>query len=276
MGNKRKYLNTFPYIGGKYYMLKIILKLIPEHEIYIEPFGGSAKVLINKPPSKVEIYNDLDKRIANLFYVWVFRYSEFEKKLKRLVFSQDLFYEFYKDIQKPVKKLGNVNDAVKTFYVLQLSFSSNIKNGGFPITLLSIKKRFRYLSSLEILDKIHERLKKVAILNTDFRNLIKLYGNREDTFFYLDPPYYGINEYYIKFTKQDHIDLLEMVKNMKAKWLLSNYPNKLYDEYLKDFYRIEVEVSKHSANTGNNPKPKAIEVLWANYNIEEMLKNSQD
>ena len=105
-------------------MLKIILKLIPEHEIYVEPFGGSAKVLINKPPSKVEIYNDLDKRIANLFYVWAFRYNEFEKKLKRLVYSQTLFYEFYKDIQKPLKKLGNVNDAVKTFYLLQLSYSS--------------------------------------------------------------------------------------------------------------------------------------------------------
>jgi DNA adenine methylase len=276
MGRKRKYLNTFPYIGGKYSMLEIILKLIPEHKIYIEPFGGSAKVLVNKPPSEVEIYNDLDKRIANLFYVWVFRYSEFEKKLKKLVVSQTLFYEFYKDIQKPVKKIGNVNDAVKTYYLLQLSFSSILKNTVFPITLLSLKKRFRYFSSLERLYQVHERLKKVAILSVDFRKLIKLYGDREDTFFYLDPPYYGINHYNIGFTEQDHIDLLEMVKNMKAKWLLSNYPNKLYDEYLKDFYRIEVEVVKHSANTKTKRKPKAIEVLWANYDIEEMLKNSQD
>jgi len=129
---------------------------------------------------------------------------------------------------------------------------------------------------VERLYEIHERLKRVAILNTDFRKLLKLYGDREDTFFYLDPPYYGINEYSIKFTKQDHIDLLEMIKNMKAKWLLSNYPNKLYDENLKDFYRVEVVVSKHSANVKTNPKPKATEVLWANYDIEEMLKNSQD
>ncbi|MFZ8805867.1 MAG: DNA adenine methylase [Candidatus Calescibacterium sp.] len=274
MGKNRKYLNTFPYIGGKFYLLDIILKLIPEHEIYIEPFGGSAKVLINKPPSKVEIYNDLDKRIANLFYVWAFRYKEFEEKLKRLVYSQALFYEFHKDIQKPVKKLGNVNDAVKTFYLLQLAFSGNIKSKGFSISLLGIKKRMRFFSSLERLSKIHQRLKNVAILNTDFRVLIKKFGDREDAFFYLDPPYYGINEYYLKFTKQDHKDLLEMVKNMKAKWLLSNYPNELYDEYLKDFYRVEVETIKHSSP--NKIKPKAIEVLWANYNIEEMLKNSQN
>ena len=276
MGKNRKYLNTFPYVGGKFYLLDTILKLIPEHEIYIEPFGGSAKVLINKPLSKVEIYNDLDKRIANLFYVWAFRYEEFEEKLKRLVYSQALFYEFHKDIQKPVKKLGNVNDAVKTFYLLQLAFSGNIKSKGFSITLLGIKKKMRFFSSLERLSKIHQRLKNVAILNTDFRVLIKKFGDREDAFFYLDPPYYGINEYYLKFTKQDHKDLLEMVKNMKAKWLLSNYPNELYDEYLKEFYRVEVVVSKSSASTGNNPKPKATEVLWANYNIEEMLKNSQN
>jgi DNA adenine methylase len=276
MGKNRKYLSTFPYIGGKFYLLDIILKLIPEHEIYIEPFGGSAKVLINKPPSKVEIYNDLDKRIANLFYVWAFRYKEFEKKLKRLVFSQTLFYEFFKDIQKPVKKLGNVNDAVKTFYLLQLSFSGSIKSKCFSITLSALKKKTRFHSSLERLSKIHQRLKNVAILNTDFRVLIKKFGDREDAFFYLDPPYYGISGYYIKFTKKDHKDLLEMVKNMKAKWLLSNYPNELYDEYLKEFYRVEVVVSKSSASTGNNPKPKATEVLWANYNIEEMLKNSQN
>lgn len=258
-------------------MLDIILKLIPEHEIYIEPFGGSAKVLINKPPSKIEIYNDLDKRIANLFYVWAFRYGEFEKKVKKLILSQTIFNEFYKDIQqKPIKKLGNVNDAVKTFYLLRLSYAGDMKSKGFTLSLLSIiKKRSAFFSSLERLYEIHQRLKNVMIANTDFRNLIKMYGDREDAFFYLDPPYYGIPNYYLKFTKQDHKNLLEMIKNMKAKWLLSNYPNKLYDEYLQEFYRIEVVVSKHSANTGTNPRPRVKEVLWANYDIEEMLKNSQ-
>jgi DNA adenine methylase len=140
--------------------------------------------------------------------------------------------------------------------------------------LLGIKKKMRFFSSLERLAQIHERLKKVAILNTDFRKIIKKYGDMENAFFYLDPPYYGISGYYIKFTKQDHKDLLEMVKNMKAKWLLSNYPNKLYDEHLKDFYRFEVETRKYSST--NKTRPKVIEVLWANYDIEKMLKNFQN
>jgi len=73
-------LSFFPYIGGKYYMLSTLLKLIPKHRIYLELFGGSAKLLLNKEPSKIEVYNDYSKQIANLFYVATFKFDEFYEK----------------------------------------------------------------------------------------------------------------------------------------------------------------------------------------------------
>jgi DNA adenine methylase len=88
-GRKGK-LVIFPYIGGKFYMLDVILKLIPKHDIYVEVFGGSAKVLLNKPPSNIEIYNDYDKKIANLFYVVAFKFEEFYEKVNRIVYSRAL------------------------------------------------------------------------------------------------------------------------------------------------------------------------------------------
>ena len=59
----------FPYIGGKYNLLKTLAPLIPPHEIYVEVFGGAANLLLNKPPSPVEVYNDVDGEIVNLFLV---------------------------------------------------------------------------------------------------------------------------------------------------------------------------------------------------------------
>jgi DNA adenine methylase len=66
---KIKTLSSFPYYGGKYYMVNEILSLMPMHNCYVEVFGGSGKVLLNKPVSKVEVFNDVDNNIYNLFKV---------------------------------------------------------------------------------------------------------------------------------------------------------------------------------------------------------------
>jgi len=98
--------------------------------------------------------------------------------------------------------------------------------------------------------------------------------NDENTFIYLDPPYFDAEHYYnVKFTIEDHKHLLSLLKQAKCKWLLSGYANDLYDDELKDFYRVEIpsykpsygiiEANKHSTNT----RPKALEILWSNYKI---------
>jgi len=99
-------LTSFLIWEGSFYLLDKLLKLIPSHETYIEPFGGSAKLLLNKPPSKVEIYNDADIRLANLFYVVSNEatFNEFYEKVNRLVYSRVLLKELYSNIE--VEKLG--------------------------------------------------------------------------------------------------------------------------------------------------------------------------
>ena len=254
-------------------MLDVILKLIPKHEVYVEVFGGSAKVLLNKPPSKVEIYNDYDKRIANLFYVVAFKFEEFYEKVNRLVFSRELLKTFHKDVSNvELKELGDVDLAVKTYYIFHTVFSADIRGKSLRLSYEcnNVKHYFNNLKNLEI---IHERLKTVYVECLDFRQLLNRVMYKENVFIYLDPPYYGLKYYNEKFSKQDHKDLLSLLKQAKAKWLLSGYANPLYDEELKDFYRIEVPAVKHSYGiTMHNQakeKPKAIEVLWANYDINK-------
>lgn len=269
-----KKLSFFPYVGGKHFMLNTLLKIIPPHRIYVEVFGGSGKLLLNKEPSKLEIYNDYDKRLANLFYVIVFKFDEFYEKVSRLVYSREIYNQIVKDLDNvEIKELGDVNIAVKTYFKLQSSFSGRLNSKVFKITLT---ERFpkEFFNSLNKLSLIHDRLKNVIIENMDFKKLLKKYKDIEDAFIYLDPPYYGVSNYYnIKFTEENHKEMLNLLKETKAKWLLSGYSNELYNIELKDFYRVEIPLKKHSyALTKNtkhkgNTKPIGIEVLWANYPI---------
>jgi len=253
-------------------MLDVILKLIPKHEVYVEPFGGSAKVLLNKPPSKIEIYNDYDKKLANLFYVVAFKFEEFYEKIRWLIYSRAIREQFLEDYHRTkLTELGDVDLAVKTYYLLYTAFGGKHLSGGWAYSFTKSEAK-PFFNSIETLYLIHNRLKNVHIECLDFRELLNKVIHKDDTFIYLDPPYYGAEHYYNSdFTEQDHRDLLTILKQAKAKWLLSGYANPLYDKELKDFYRIEVPTVKHSygITVYNQAKerPKAVEVLWANYDI---------
>jgi len=80
----------FPYIGGKYNLLKALLPLVPEHHIYVEVFGGAANLLLNKPPRPVEVYNDIDSDLVNLFLVTCDRQEEFVDCFKLVLYSRGL------------------------------------------------------------------------------------------------------------------------------------------------------------------------------------------
>ncbi len=77
--------------GGKRYLAKRIIEHFPKHRIYLEPFGGAASVLLNKPPCEVETYNDLDLRITRLFRVLRDQGSEFVRRVRFIPYSQPEF-----------------------------------------------------------------------------------------------------------------------------------------------------------------------------------------
>lgn len=111
----------------------------------------------------------------------------------------------------------------------------------------------------------------VIIESLDFKKLLNKYKDVEDAFIYLDPPYFGVPNYYgVNFSEEDHKKMLDILKNAKAKWLLSGYANKLYDSELKDFYRLEIPLSKPSyvLTEKSKHRPIGIEILWANYKID--------
>lgn len=202
------------YMGGKSHLIKTLLKLLPPHKCYVEVFGGGAQLLFAKEPSQVEIYNDVDGRLVNLFRVARDRPEELQRALEMLPYSRRIYREF---VRQPVTG-DPVEDAARFFYLTRVSFASRIKEGwGYSTVRNHAKDHF---SAIDQLGLVAARLRNVQVDELDFRECIKRY-DRPWTLFYCDPPYYGGRYYQQDFSEKDHEDLAEILRRVKGKWLLT-------------------------------------------------------
>jgi len=269
-------VNFIGYVGGKFYLKEKIYSILPNHTIFVEPFGGAANVLLNKPPSKVEVYNDLDKNLANLFYVLSFHYDEFYKKVKFLIYSREIFNVIKKEIENTkIQSIPDVDRAVKVFYLHNTSFSGTGTSFAYG---LAKSRAVIYNRKIKKLESISKRLRDVLIEALDFEEVIKKYDT-EDTLFFLDPPYFGTEFYYstsdLFFEYEDHLRLLQLVKNIKGKFILTTYENELYSTELKDFNLITFDAVKYSTATtkltANKKKLRAKEFVYFNFDLQQDL-----
>lgn len=216
----------FPYIGGKFYLLKKLVQLIPEHETYVEVFGGAGTLLLNKPPNRVEVFNDIDGDLIDLFIVVRDKPEEFVRKFRWLLYSRELNRLWSRDIETndPVER------AARFYYVIRSSFSGSW-GAGWSFTR---NKPQSFFNSLETIDLIAKRLKRVHIENLDFRKCIKIWDS-PSTFFFLDPPYFDKHQYRKNLTTQDHLDLRDILGKVNGKWLLTYNDHPKIRELYKSF-----------------------------------------
>ena len=262
------------WVGGKRLLRKTIAPLIPKDiKSYIEPFGGGGWVLFYKDRwADLEIYNDLDGRLVNLFRIVKYHPNAFKEEYKYLLGSRDMFFQFLNgtfitDIQK----------AVQFYFIITRSF------GGKGSSFGTVKKSSGGASKsqknvLDKIDAIHKRLDKVMIENRDFETLIKQY-DFEDAFFYCDPPYSQGCGYDVTSTKDfDHERLREVLGNIKGRFLLSYDDSPKIRELYKGFEMIEVERLNGINNRSDVENRKKIfrELLIANYPIKELHERQTD
>ena len=230
------------WIGGKNCLKKEIIKNFPAyHERYVEVFGGAGWVLFYKEKSKYETYNDLNSNLFNLFRVVQTKLDEFLAGAEFCQSSRE-YFKLYKENYNNIA-LSDVERAVFFYYLVKTSFGSAMRayNGK--------SKTQNRLKALENLREINKRLSNVSIENLDFEDCIKRY-DKESTFFYCDPPYFGCEEIYKNVPNMEHERLFNILKNIKGKFLLSYNNNDYIKEMYKDFNIIEVErgnnlVSRH-------------------------------
>lgn len=264
--NKTQLKTPIAYYGGKQQMLKYILPLIPEHEQYVEPFIGGGAVFWAKVPSKYETINDKDNHIINFYLVIKNKFDELYKLVDHTLQSE-YQYKLSAQILKGEIEATDVEKAWALWVNLNLSFN-HILLSGFCFGK-SLKKTPRIFYKKQNFINLANRLEKVEIFCRDALDVIQI-KNAENTFMYIDPPYFNTNMgHYKGYSEEDFKNLLELLSKAKFKFLLSCYPSELLEEYIdkNKWNIISKEMSLSASPIKNGTRKKKTELLVYNYNL---------
>lgn len=254
------------YPGGKWKQGKWLIDRFPDHTTFIDVFGGGANVLMQKKPSNVEVYNDLDDEVVNLFRV--LRNHDQSAELRRLLaltpYSRTEFANAYEYSDDPIEQ------ARRTVVLFSMSHDPGA-------AVMRLASSFRsstgdshrlpqdFQRSNEHLQTVTKRLINVIIENEDYRLVMNKYDH-EHALHYVDPPYLKRRrrrKYYKKemLEKHQHRELCEFLLTMKGFVILSGYNCPEYDEWLPGWVRDTTTATTGAATTGDST---ATEVIWMN------------
>jgi DNA adenine methylase len=262
-----------PYYGGKANATgEKIASFLPPHRIYVEPCGGMAGVLMQKPVSHQEVYNDIDSNIVNLFRVVRDKKQckELLRKLKLTPYSRDEWkfcrnnYQFAED---------KIEKARMVYVLLSMGFLGSMGNKSFSfggINYQSCTAR-TFANSLKGIEAISERISNIIIENQDVLKICKRWDSPQ-TCFYLDPPYLPETrvtryDYTHEMKLDQHEALLQWCLKAKGMILISGYFSQLYARILETngWRRRDMETySRGSKSNGKGYEAKRTECLWYN------------
>lgn len=266
---KRK-LIAFGWYGGKYSHLDWLLPLLPDCHHYCEPFAGSAAVMLNRKPSPIETYNDLDGEVANFFRVLRDEKDKLVEAIGLTPFSREEF-ALACEIDPEVEPL----ERARRFYVRARQVRTGLAQKASIGRWANCKQTSRagmsgvvsrWLGAVEALPEIAARLLRVQIENRPAIDVIQLYDSPK-TLFYCDPPYIhetrGDSQAYgHEMTDAEHALLAKVLNSVKGMVAISNYQCDLMDRlYSAPKWRKVVSPDR----TIHSTKGTRAEVVWTNY-----------
>jgi DNA adenine methylase len=256
-------------------MIDKILPLIPEHILYCEPFFGGGSIFFAKEPSKIEIINDINDNLINFYRCIQENFEDLKYEINKTLHSRTMYKESLEIYNNP-DKYNKIIRAWAFWYQCNMSFAcgpgkgfglaKEKQGGGGPHYVYWKKEKFTKIYT--------ERLKSTTIENKNALDIIKNFDSIL-AFFYIDPPYFNsCCGHYSGYSEDDFVELLNILSNIKGKFLLSCYPSDVIYEFskninwkIKKFKNIKVAVN----NVNKNNKLKT-ELLVYNYNIDEQQK----
>lgn len=257
------------WYGGKWRLAPKLLGFFPAHRIYVEPFGGGGSMLLRKPRSYGEVYNDLDAEIVNLFRVLRddVQACRLVEQLRLTPFAREEFEQSFEVVDDPVERarrlivLSFMGFGANGHSRYQTGFRSNCTRSG--TTPAQDWQNYPGLLPLAI-----ERLRGVVIESMDARKCMAKHDTA-GTLHYVDPPYVMSTRwkgdptgrerrgYVHELTDDDHVELLTFLRSLKGMVVLSAYTHPIYECGLDGWQRHEI------ATYADGARPRT-EVVWLN------------
>lgn len=255
------------YHGSKWLLAPWIIEHLPQHQAYVEPYGGAAAVLLRKPRSWLEVYNDLDSHVVNYFRVLREQPADLVRAIRLTPYAYAEWSLSLLDDPDPV-------EMARRFYVRAFQGiagpTAQWRTGWRRQRVTAVERRMtpaaKSFVRVKHLYQVAERLRGVQIDCLDALEVLERYDSPH-TLFYLDPPYVSSTRsrwkkkaYSHEMTDRDHRELARALRDLQGMVVLSGHHCQLYDELYGSWHRIERE-----ART-NSQYGTATESLWLSPN----------
>ncbi len=247
-----------PWAGGKRRLTKYLLPLMPEHTCYVELFAGGAALLYAKDKSKVEVINDINGELVNLYRIIQHHFDEFVRQFDGLLTSRDSFYQLK---NTPPESLTDIQRAARFYYLQHTVFGAKCTGQNFGTATTS--PSFDITNIAQNLRAARKRLARVYIENEPWQQVLKRY-DRPHTFFYADPPYWSLAGYGVAFGWNEYEQLAAAMKTMQGKMMLSINDCPEIRELFKDFNIKEVSLAYTVSKNVTKRQPSS-ELIIGNY-----------
>ena len=242
---KPKLKAPFTWYGGKSRLAEWIVSHFPPHDVYIEPFGGAASVLLAKQPCKVEIYNDLNSGVVNFYRCLRCEHktAELQRRLELTPYSREefLFCRSYIYEHEPCI-YGDVEHAWNWAVCAMQCFGGGIASGkpgwGIELSNPAFRTSYSFRYKTDQLDSLHGRLQFVQMENKPALTLLSE-ADRPEALYYLDPPYADDTCTSDYAHKVDYDALIQTCLNLRGMCLLSGYAHPCYDPLLDAGWTVD-------------------------------------
>ncbi len=250
---------VIPWIGGKRKLADDIIPLFPDHRCYVEPFCGAAALFFIKHPSDVEVLNDVNGDIVNLYRIVKHHLEELYKQFKWALTSRDNWDWLQ---VTPVETLTDVQRAARFLYLQKLAFGGRVDGQSFG-TATTSRPRFNIFTLEQDLADAHYRLANTTIERLDWTEIVRRY-DRPHTLFYCDPPYWETEGYGVEFGFDNYIKMAELADSIEGNMIISinDHP-----DIRAAFSRLPCkEVNyKYTVGGGSNGHSDAVELIYGNW-----------
>jgi len=235
-----------PWIGGKRKLADHIFPLFPNHQCYVEPFCGAAALFFLKQPSEVEVLNDINGDLINLYRIVKHHLEELYKQFKWTLTSRQN-WEWLKII--PPETLTDVQRAARFLYLQKLAFGGKVDGQTFG-TATTSRPRFNIFTLEQDLADAHYRLAGTTIEHLSWDKVVEKY-DRPHTLFYCDPPYWETEGYGVKFEWEEYEKLEQFARTIQGQMIISINAHPEIRELFKDMPVVEVDYQYTVGGTEN-------------------------